>query len=273
MPCEQPTGVCIGFNDLTLFRTLQFILHVYTGRETASEGSYRGREPVYRVLYLASTCATEIWRTVAEDLPREARRLTVELNCEQKVYQGHPSRPTTEVFTNTIHLHQGQSLIFTMAPSTLLALLASSSIALGSPNKRQDGPAMVDFSQNTGTPKHSASGILYGLPDDQGQMPRDLLSGFGFNYCRAAGAQVGNGWSISRDAFQICYAAFAHPYASRLARNHPLSRELTHIPEPLPKRPERLPAHPLLRRRLRPVVDRPMGLRHHADQQPARSQR
>lgn len=90
-----------------------------------------------------------------------------------------------------------------MAASTLLALLASSSIVLGSPVKRQDGPAIVDFSQNTGAPKHLASGILYGLPDDQNQIPRELLEGFGFNYCRAAGAQVGNGWSVSRDAFQV----------------------------------------------------------------------
>ncbi|PNP74354.1 hypothetical protein FNYG_12403 [Fusarium nygamai] len=63
------------------------------------------------------------------------------------------------------------------------------------------GPT-IDFSSNTGEPQHLAAGILYGIPDDVNQIPDDLLSGFGFNYYRGAGAQVSHGWSYDEAGFQ-----------------------------------------------------------------------
>ncbi|KAG5814118.1 hypothetical protein H9Q74_007937 [Fusarium xylarioides] len=65
----------------------------------------------------------------------------------------------------------------------------------------------IDFSSKTGAPKHLAAGILYGIPDNTNQIPGSLLSGFGFNYNRGAGAQVSHGWSYNEAGFQQRFAS------------------------------------------------------------------
>jgi hypothetical protein len=44
--------------------------------------------------------------------------------------------------------------------------------------KRDSVTAVVNFSNNTGTPQHLASGLLYGVPDTLDQIP----VGHRFNY-------------------------------------------------------------------------------------------
>ena len=66
--------------------------------------------------------------------------------------------------------------------------------------------ANVNFSNNTGTPKHLASGILYGVPDQQNQIPSSFYTGMGFNYLRAGGAQVGapgRGWIWGMNEYKV----------------------------------------------------------------------
>ncbi|KAF8312919.1 hypothetical protein DL93DRAFT_2081579 [Clavulina sp. PMI_390] len=47
----------------------------------------------------------------------------------------------------------------------------------------------VNLASNTGTSVHRASGILYGVPNAQGQIPSSFYTGMGFNYLSAGGAQ------------------------------------------------------------------------------------
>jgi hypothetical protein len=66
--------------------------------------------------------------------------------------------------------------------------------------------ASVNFSNNTGTPKHLASGILYGVPDQSNQIPSSFYTGMGFNYLRAGGAQVGapgRGWIWGMNEYKV----------------------------------------------------------------------
>lgn len=66
--------------------------------------------------------------------------------------------------------------------------------------------ASVNFGNNTGTPKHLASGILYGVPDQQNQIPSSFYTGMGFNYLRAGGAQVGapgRGWIWGMNEYKV----------------------------------------------------------------------
>ena len=91
-----------------------------------------------------------------------------------------------------------------MLPISSLVLVSLASVASGLTLQARDTPGpIINFANNTGTPKHLASGILYGLPDNQTQIPSSFLSGFGFNYQRAAGAQVGHGWSWSEPEFEV----------------------------------------------------------------------
>lgn len=84
---------------------------------------------------------------------------------------------------------------------SLLALTAATSATVLQP--RDGAGPTINFGNNTGVPKHLASGILYGLPDNQAQIPSNLLSGFGFNYGRAGGAQVGAGWCYGQAGYEV----------------------------------------------------------------------
>lgn len=75
------------------------------------------------------------------------------------------------------------------------------------PLRERDGTtATVNFGNNTGTPKHLASGILYGVPDTANQIPSSFYTGMGFNYLRAGGAQVGapgRGWIWGMTEYKV----------------------------------------------------------------------
>ncbi|PYH95630.1 glycoside hydrolase [Aspergillus ellipticus CBS 707.79] len=76
--------------------------------------------------------------------------------------------------------------------TALLGLASASPV-----RKRDTVTAQVNFSNNTGTPEHLASGILYGVPDTLNQIPSHFYENIGYNYERAGGAQVaspGLGW-------------------------------------------------------------------------------
>lgn len=86
-----------------------------------------------------------------------------------------------------------------------LFLVAS---AFGSPlEKRVSGTSVVNLGNNTGSPEHLASGILYGIPDTPDQIPQNLYEDMGFNYARAGGAQVaapGRGWIWGLTEYKVC---------------------------------------------------------------------
>jgi hypothetical protein len=90
--------------------------------------------------------------------------------------------------------------VFMMLRSLLALALLTATLVVGTPNgltKRQSGTSTVNLNNNTGTPKHLASGILYGIPDTANQIPDHFYTDMGFNYARAGGAQVpapGRGW-------------------------------------------------------------------------------
>jgi hypothetical protein len=79
------------------------------------------------------------------------------------------------------------------------------------------GPS-IDLKKKLGTSRHLASGILYGLPDDIHQIPFDLLEGFGFNYNRGAGAQVGHGWVWGKDQYNVSRDTLSSPLSEVLGR-------------------------------------------------------
>ncbi|KAF4499922.1 phospholipase A2 [Fusarium agapanthi] len=70
----------------------------------------------------------------------------------------------------------------------------------------------IDFSSTTGAPQHLAAGILYGIPHNTNQIQDSLLSGFGFNYYRGAGAQVSHGWSHNEASFQERFTSAHNNY-------------------------------------------------------------
>lgn len=68
------------------------------------------------------------------------------------------------------------------------------------------GTSTVNLGNNTGTPAHLASGILYGIPDTPNQIPDHFYTDIGFNYARAGGAQVaapGRGWIWGLTEYQV----------------------------------------------------------------------
>ncbi|KAH7230622.1 uncharacterized protein BKA55DRAFT_486645, partial [Fusarium redolens] len=55
--------------------------------------------------------------------------------------------------------------------------------------------ATIDLFKGRGSPKHLASGFIYGIPDSgfghsPTQIPDHFYSDMGFNYARAGGAQI-----------------------------------------------------------------------------------
>ncbi|SCO50369.1 uncharacterized protein FFMR_10274 [Fusarium fujikuroi] len=83
----------------------------------------------------------------------------------------------------------------------LLALAALPQLGFSSAIERRQtlsNTATVDLSKGRGSPKHLASGFIYGIPDSGfGQSPTQIPDHFytdmGFNYARAGGAQMNEG--------------------------------------------------------------------------------
>ena len=89
---------------------------------------------------------------------------------------------------------------------SLLPLLLAMSVAASQLASRQvSGTSVVNLGNNTGTPNHLASGIIYGIPDTQNQIPDHFYTDIGFNYARAGGAQVaaGRGWIWGLSQYKV----------------------------------------------------------------------
>ncbi|CAH0003824.1 unnamed protein product [Clonostachys byssicola] len=68
--------------------------------------------------------------------------------------------------------------------------------------------AVVNLGSSTGSPKHLASGLLYGVPVQQDQIPDHFYEDMGFNYLRAGGTHLpdgngGRGWITGLEDYQI----------------------------------------------------------------------
>lgn len=88
----------------------------------------------------------------------------------------------------------------------LTTVLAVGALAASVQKRSVSGTAVVNFNDNTGTPEHLASGILYGTPDTQGQIPDHFYTDVGFNYGRAGGSQLGvggRGWIWGIDEYNV----------------------------------------------------------------------
>ncbi|KAH7021926.1 glycoside hydrolase superfamily [Ilyonectria destructans] len=84
-----------------------------------------------------------------------------------------------------------------LSPSALVLLYLAHTAAGAALNKRTTvgGTAVVHLDKSSGSPQQLASGILYGIPDQQNQIPDGYYTGINFKYSRAGGAQVsGQGW-------------------------------------------------------------------------------
>jgi len=65
---------------------------------------------------------------------------------------------------------------------------------------------VVNLGNQTGVPHHLASGLLYGLPMTQNQLPTQWLDDIGYNYQRSGGAQIpapGRGWIWGLTEYQV----------------------------------------------------------------------
>lgn len=67
------------------------------------------------------------------------------------------------------------------------------------------GVATVDAGVETGPPRHLASGVLYGIPDEPDQVPDHFYQDIGFNYGRGGGSQLPNtvGFARSLDDYKV----------------------------------------------------------------------
>ncbi|KAJ4418352.1 hypothetical protein N0V82_005633 [Gnomoniopsis sp. IMI 355080] len=102
-----------------------------------------------------------------------------------------------------------------------LCLLASVTVALTTPQRRDTVTAVVNFGDNTGSPAHLASGTLYGLPDDTTQIPSTFFSDICWNYERAGGAQdPGNtGWIGGLASYEARFATVLDNYETTRAND------------------------------------------------------
>lgn len=77
----------------------------------------------------------------------------------------------------------------------VVQFLAATAVAAAATNlsRRQSSSntAVVDLSTNRGEPKHLAAGFIYGIPDNENQIPDHWYTNMGFNYNRGGGAQMG----------------------------------------------------------------------------------
>lgn len=85
----------------------------------------------------------------------------------------------------------------------------------GEKDKRADTvTANVYLGNNTGSPNHYASGVLYGIPDTKDQIPSSFYEDMGFCYGRAGGAQVpepGRGWIWGLTEYEVRGLTFSPP--------------------------------------------------------------
>ncbi|KAF7553907.1 hypothetical protein G7Z17_g3295 [Cylindrodendrum hubeiense] len=83
-----------------------------------------------------------------------------------------------------------------------------------------NGVATVDLSVETGPPRHLASGILYGIPDQPDQIPDHFYEDIGFNYGRGGGSQLPNtvGFARSAEDYKARFASALSNY--RTTRKH-----------------------------------------------------
>ncbi|KAH7418322.1 glycoside hydrolase family 39 protein [Cadophora sp. MPI-SDFR-AT-0126] len=105
-----------------------------------------------------------------------------------------------------------------------LTLLLAASVASNPLEKRVSGTSVVNLSNNTGTPGHLASGILYGIPDTANQIPDHFYTDIGFNYARAGGAQVGapgRGWIWGLSEYKVRFASALSNYKTARKYNAP----------------------------------------------------
>ncbi|QSZ36634.1 hypothetical protein DSL72_006515 [Monilinia vaccinii-corymbosi] len=103
--------------------------------------------------------------------------------------------------------------------SLFLAAVANGSTILQRHTKDVDalGTSTINLNNKTGTPAHVASGLLYGIPDTQGQIPTYFYSEMGFNYGRAGGAQVpspGRGWIWGLSEYKVRFSSALSNYHS-----------------------------------------------------------
>lgn len=96
-----------------------------------------------------------------------------------------------------------------------LGLLALAGLTATNPlSKRVSGTSTVNLGNNTGTPAHLASGILYGIPDAPDQIPDHFYTDIGFNYGRAGGSQTpspGRGWIWGPEEYNVRFSDTLYP--------------------------------------------------------------
>lgn len=125
---------------------------------------------------------------VVRHVPNVFAFAEIGLYCWITLYKGGRSRLIRVSWLSPIARSSDPRGFFTMY--SLLPLLMAASAA-ASPTARQvAGTSVVTLSNNTGTPGHLASGVLYGIPDTPDQIPGQFYTDMGFNYARAGGAQV-----------------------------------------------------------------------------------
>jgi hypothetical protein len=90
-------------------------------------------------------------------------------------------------------------MLFSLLPCVTL-LLANSGGAFAQ-------TATVDAAISRGTPANLASGWIYGIPDQQGQIPDHFYTDVGYRYGRAGGAQLVNpgerGWIWGVNEYKV----------------------------------------------------------------------
>lgn len=116
------------------------------------------------------------------------------------------SRQVLEINQGQFQSYQGCTLATMLTSICYLLSLTSYAAAYAVLDKRASvsGTASVRLDVSTGSPHQLASGILYGIPEDQNQIPDVFFRDIAFKYCRAGGAQLpGRGWIGSRQGYQV----------------------------------------------------------------------
>ncbi|KAI1020173.1 hypothetical protein LB503_006202 [Fusarium chuoi] len=71
--------------------------------------------------------------------------------------------------------------------------------------RQSSGTAVVSLSNNTGSPNHLASGIIFGIPDNASQIPGHMYTDWGFNFARGGGPSLpspAGGWLAGRTQYE-----------------------------------------------------------------------